>query len=167
MDVLQQLTSEEMELLRSSVRIIAENATEVGCSTYEMIFEQSPYVKELFHFTKSDDEAYRQKKTVQLAQKYMQVLIAFAEGIEDPSMLEPVSTKLVEIHRRIDDVQMAAHWGVFTECTLCNIRKVLEKDEHFNDMDRLDAAIMLWRTVMRGIVRRLKVGTFSTSYYLC
>ncbi|RCN29330.1 hypothetical protein ANCCAN_24915 [Ancylostoma caninum] len=42
-------------------------------------------------------------------------------------MLGPVSTKLVDIHRRIDDVQMAAHWGVFTECTLHNIRKVLER----------------------------------------
>ncbi|EYB94725.1 hypothetical protein Y032_0168g192 [Ancylostoma ceylanicum] len=135
MDVLRQLTSEEMDLLRSSVRIISENATEVGCNTYEMIFEQSPYVKEFFHFTKSDDDAYRQKQTVQLAQKYMQVLIAFVEGIEDPSILEPVSAKLIEIHRKVDDVQMAAHWGVFTECTLYNIRKALEKASFANGPD--------------------------------
>ncbi|KHJ98060.1 globin [Oesophagostomum dentatum] len=151
MRALKDLSREEKELLRASAKSLEGNIADIGCRILEMIFEQTPCIKKLFHFSTADDEAYRRSEMRQLAQKYMQALLTVVEDVEDPSALGSITTKLATVHCEID-----SYWGAFIECTIYHIRHHLEKDESFADVCKLDAVTVLWRTVMRDVTRKMR-----------
>nr|CDJ97487.1 Protein GLB-19, isoform b [Haemonchus contortus] len=67
------------------------------------------------------------------------------------------------VHGRLIDSRgfKAHHWSVFIECTLFHFREVLGSAPSFSSEATMDRAIIVWRSVLRIIIKRMKVGLAS------
>ncbi|KAK5973769.1 Globin family and Globin domain and Globin structural domain-containing protein [Trichostrongylus colubriformis] len=95
--------------------------------------------------------------------RFMQVLQSVVSAIEHPATIDPLCDNLGRVHGRLADSRgfKAHHWGVFIECTLFHFRRILAAAPSFSNISTLDRAIIVWRTVLRVLIKRMKVGLNS------
>ncbi|KHJ98059.1 globin [Oesophagostomum dentatum] len=162
MDLLDKITYEDKELLKRSWAVLEKNINDTAYCIFDMIFCQSPDTKQLFPFMKirtvGDNKRSREMEFHAL--RFMQVLESVVKAIDTPSTLDPLCDNLGRVHGRLTDSRgfKPHHWGVFIECTLFHFRKILAGDHYFNALITLDRVIVIWRTVLRILIKRMKVG---------
>ncbi|CAJ0603704.1 unnamed protein product [Cylicocyclus nassatus] len=162
MDLLAKFSYEDKELLKRSWTVLGKNINDTAYCIFDMIFSQSPDTKLLFPFMKfrAVGDNKRSKEMEFHGLRFMQVLESVVKAIDNPASLDPLCDNLGRVHGRLTDSRgfKPHHWGVFIECTLFHFRKVLNLDNYFNNMITLDRAIIIWRTVLRVLIKRMKVG---------
>nr|CDJ83219.1 CRE-GLB-19 protein [Haemonchus contortus] len=91
------------------------------------------------------------------------VLESVVKSIDNPTTLDPLCDNLGRVHGRLIDSRgfKAHHWSVFIECTLFHFREVLGSAPSFSSEATMDRAIIVWRSVLRIIIKRMKVGLTS------
>ncbi|ETN86507.1 globin [Necator americanus] len=162
MDLLDKISYEDKELLKRSWSILAKNINDTAYCIFDMIFSQSPDTKQLFPFMKirAAGDTKRSREMEFHALRFMQVLESVVMAIDNPQSLDPLCDNLGRVHGRLTDSRgfKPHHWGVFIECTLFHFRRVLSGDNYFHNIVTLDRAIIVWRTVLRILIKRMKVG---------
>ncbi|WKY07484.1 hypothetical protein Q1695_007165 [Nippostrongylus brasiliensis] len=162
MDLLDKISFDDKELLRRSWAVLQKNLTDTAYCIFDMIFNQSPDTKQLFPFMRITGtvENKRSREMEFHALRFMQVLESVVKALDNPSSLDPLCDNLGKVHGRLADTRgfKAHHWGVFIECTLFHFRRVLNSDHYFNNHATLDRVIIVWRTVLRILIKRMKVG---------
>ncbi|XGW27653.1 hypothetical protein V3C99_007892 [Haemonchus contortus] len=130
-----------------------------------MIFRQSPDTKQLFPFMniRKPGDAKRSREMEFHGLRFMQVLESVVKSIDNPTTLDPLCDNLGRVHGRLIDSRgfKAHHWSVFIECTLFHFREVLGSAPSFSSEATMDRAIIVWRSVLRIIIKRMKVGLAS------
>ncbi|KAL6737157.1 hypothetical protein Aduo_010826 [Ancylostoma duodenale] len=162
MDLLDKISYEDKELLKRSWSVLEKNINDTAYCIFDMIFCQSPDTKQLFPFMKikAIGDTKRSREMEFHALRFMQVLESVVKAIDNPATLDPLCDNLGRVHGKLTDSRgfKPHHWGVFIECTLFHFRRVLSADHYFNNMITLDRTIILWRTVLRILIKRMKVG---------
>ncbi|KAK6751003.1 hypothetical protein RB195_002773 [Necator americanus] len=130
MDLLDKISYEDKELLKRSWSILAKNINDTAYCIFDMIFSQSPDTKQLFPFMKirAAGDTKRSREMEFHALRFMQVLESVVMAIDNPQSLDPLCDNL--------GVPIAVtSFGRFQ-----------------------DGAIIVWRTVLRILIKRMKVG---------
>uniref|UniRef100_A0AC34QTK7 Globin family profile domain-containing protein n=1 Tax=Panagrolaimus sp. JU765 TaxID=591449 RepID=A0AC34QTK7_9BILA len=165
MDAIDRLSADDKKLLKRTWKIVGKNMKETGGRIFEMIFDQSPDTKTLFPFMKpqvSGGKADKISLDIQFhGLRFMQIIesaITYLDHIKD---LEPVLDNLGRRHGRL--IERTAfrthHWATFIECTLFRFRHLIIQDSGFSsDVGKTDKAVILWRIVLKAIIKRMKMG---------
>ncbi|KAJ1346178.1 hypothetical protein KIN20_000903 [Parelaphostrongylus tenuis] len=165
MDLLDRLSHEDKQLLRQTWTVIEKNINDTACCIFEMIISQSPDTKQLFPFMKVTPvgDAKHSREMEFHALRVMQVLESVVKALDNPSSLDPLCDNLGRVHGRLAESRgfKTHYWSVFMECTLFHIRRILSADHRFNTVLVLDRSVLVWRTVIRILIKRMKVG-FTT-----
>lgn len=165
MESLDKFSLEDKDLLKKSWRVLEKKLNDTAYNIFEMIFNQSPDTKQLFPFMKiPQNRADGRSREMEFhGLRFMQVLQSVAANIDKPQSLNPLCDNLGRVHGRLSESRgfKTHHWGVFIECTLFHFRKVLSQDHLFHRLETIDRAIILWRTVLRCLIKQMKKG-FNT-----
>ncbi|CAB3406063.1 unnamed protein product [Caenorhabditis bovis] len=162
MEALDKLTIDEKDLLRKSWKVLEKSLNNTAYNIFEMIINQSPDTKALFPFIKMN-QGGRSREMEFHALRFMQVLESVVKTLDNPESLNPLCDNLGRVHGRLSESRgfRTHHWAVFIECTLYHFRRVLSQDSAFHRMEPLDKVIILWRTILRLLIKQMKRG-FNT-----
>ncbi|GMS92318.1 hypothetical protein PENTCL1PPCAC_14493, partial [Pristionchus entomophagus] len=161
MEPLEKMSQEDRNLLRESWKLISENIADTAYLIFEMIFKQSPDCKNLFPFMRIIDSSKKRSPEMEFhALRFMQVMESMVNSLDRPSAISPLLDNLGRVHGRLALSRgfKPHHWGVFIECTLFHFRRVLSEHRRFNQVIILDKVIIAWRTLLRCIIKSMKIG---------
>uniref|UniRef100_A0A7E4URV8 GLOBIN domain-containing protein n=1 Tax=Panagrellus redivivus TaxID=6233 RepID=A0A7E4URV8_PANRE len=165
MEGIEKFTAADKQLVLKTWNIVSRNLNTIGGKIFEMIFAQSPDTKALFPFTKQNPNPGKNDKIAKDIQfhglRFMQIIESTVKSLDTPRNLEPLLDNLGRRHGRLTERTnfRPYHWAVFIECTLFHFRSLIQADKAFShDVPKVDQAIVLWRTVLRAIIKRMKMG---------
>ncbi|GMT25040.1 hypothetical protein PFISCL1PPCAC_16337, partial [Pristionchus fissidentatus] len=161
MEPVEKMSTEDRNLLRESWKLLSKNIADTAYLIFEMIFSQSPDCKQLFPFMRISDGSKKRSPEMEFhALRFMQVMESMVNSLDRPSALSPLLDNLGRVHGRLALSRgfKPHHWGVFIECTLFHFRRVLNQHRRFNQLITLDKTIIAWRTLLRCIIKSMKIG---------
>ncbi|KAF8370486.1 glb-7 [Pristionchus pacificus] len=161
MEPVEKMSQDDRNLLRESWKLITRNIEDTAYLIFEMIFSQSPDCKQLFPFMRIIDSSKKRSPEMEFhALRFMQVMESMVNSLDRPTSISPLLDNLGRVHGRLALSRgfKPHHWGVFIECTLFHFRRVLSQHRQFNQLITLDKTIIAWRTLLRCIIKSMKIG---------
>ncbi|KAI6200439.1 Globin [Aphelenchoides besseyi] len=162
MEHITRMTKEEKDLLRVSWKVLRRQINDLGREIFDMIFAQSPDTKALFPFTNfAAPKSEKVLKEIEFhGRRFMEIIETTVEALDNMVKAEPILDNLGRRHGRLTENRgfSAHHWNVFIECSLFHFRTVLSEDKHFRNIVVIDKVMILWRILLKTIIKRMKIG---------
>lgn len=111
------MTTTQKELVKSTVPILREHGVVLTTHFYQRMFEHNPELKHIFN--QGNQQNSRQQTALAMA------VLAYAEHIEDPSVLFPVVDSIAHKHTSLGI--RAEHYVIVGKHLIASIREVLEE----------------------------------------
>ncbi|CAJ0953220.1 unnamed protein product, partial [Mesorhabditis belari] len=131
-----------------------------------MIFNQCPETRYLF--PKIDTfghkkELRKNNEFVFQALRFMQVVESAMRNLDSLNNMNTILDNLGRRHGKLELVGKFRpyYWSVFLESMIFHVRKFLEANHRKFPEKEIDGAVIVWRTLLKDVVHRIKVGYFN------
>ncbi|KAI6234602.1 Globin [Aphelenchoides fujianensis] len=165
MEHIHRMSAEEKKLLRRSWFVMAPQINELGREIFDMIFSQAPDTKTLFPFMNlKKPPSEKVLKEIEFhGLRFMQIIETTIKALDNPQAMQSLEQILDNLGRRHGKLTenrgfSPHHWSVFIECCLYHFRMMMAEDSYFNSVVVIDRAMILWRILLKSIIKRMKIG---------
>lgn len=145
------ITSEQKELIKGTVPILKENGIALTGHFYQRMFKHNPELKNVFNMGNQQNQ--KQQMSLALA------ILAYAENIENPSVLSEAVTKIGHKHKSLDI--RPEHYAIVGKHLLASIQEVLGEKATPELLEAWSLAYNQLAAIMIGVEDRLYKETIA------